>query len=122
MNVFSTNYDNYLSLGLKCDKSDNVTFIEFNYQVEKWVYSLFVSLFYMWRNGCVIILYSACWLFAGMAAQLIGNKINECIRLKRARSIFSLVVYMRYYHPFRVVSHGASGNYMRFRFVSWDRL
>jgi len=90
MNVFSTNYDNYLSLGLKCDKSDNVTFIEFNYQVEKWVYSLFVSLFYMWRNGCVIILYAACWLFAGMAAQLIGYKINECIHLKRARGIFSV--------------------------------
>ncbi len=27
----------------------------------------------------VIILYSACWLFAGMAAQLIGNKMNACI-------------------------------------------
>ncbi len=65
---------------MKCDKSDNVTFIEFNYQDEKWVYSLFVSLFYMWQNGCVIILYSASRLFAGMAAQLIGNK-NECMHL-----------------------------------------
>lgn len=103
MNVFSTNNDNYLSLGLKCDKSDNVTFIEFNYQVEKWVYSLFVSLFYMWQNGCVIILCSACWLFAGMAARLIGNKMNaSSVYLVRfcgkcvLRLLLTMAIYMWY--------------------------
>lgn len=80
MNVFSTCNDNYLSLGLKCDKSDNVTFIEFNYQLEKWLYSSFVSLFCMWRNGCHYLMF--CMLVVcsdANSTNWFGDKINEYI-------------------------------------------